>query len=153
MLRSEFWGYNCFYQFSLTKIPPSTSKMREWKSSLISNQALRLSSAKFFARKWDMRRVMKRLQQTKKNFFALFAFEVQIFQLLQNFLTAKPDFFLESSEHFTRIKNFSQNGRPQLCQAQGKIDIHKTRSIDLGERCEWKSGFRFANEIFANEKC
>ena len=48
----------------------------------------RLSPAKFFA--WDMRRVVKRIEQDEKISFALFAFEVQIFQLLRNFLTAKP---------------------------------------------------------------
>ena len=39
---------------------------------------------------WDMRRVVKRIEQDEKISSALFAFEVQIFQLLRNFLTAKP---------------------------------------------------------------
>ena len=39
---------------------------------------------------WDMRRVVKRIEQDEKMSFALFAFGAQIFKLLQNFLTAKP---------------------------------------------------------------
>ena len=152
MFRSEIWGNNYFYQFSLTKIPPSTSKMREWKSSLISNQALRLSSAKFFARKWDMRRVMKRLQQTKNIFCSVRIWSSNI-STSAKFSHSETRLLSWVKWTFHEDQNFSQNGRPQLCQAQGKIDIHKTRSIDLGERCEWKSGFRFANEIFGNEKC
>ena len=79
--------------------------------SLISTRAFRLSPAKFFA--WDMRRVMKRIEQDEKIYFVLFAFEIQTFQLLPNFLTAKQsDSFLESREHFRRITKISQNGRP-----------------------------------------
>ena len=71
------------------KAPPP----RDIGLSLISTHAFRLSPAKFFA--WDMRRVVKRIEQDEK-----------IFQLLRNFLTAKSDFFPESRGHFTRIKNF-----------------------------------------------
>ena len=56
--------------------------------SLISTHVFRLSPAKFFA--WDMRRVLKRIEQDGKISFVLFTFEIQIFQLLRNFLTAKP---------------------------------------------------------------
>ena len=56
--------------------------------SLISTHAFRLSPAKFFA--LDMRRGVKLIEQDEKISFALFAFEVQIFQLLPNFFTAKP---------------------------------------------------------------
>ena len=69
-----------------------------------------MSPAKFFA--WDMCKVVKRMEQDEKISSALFAFEVQIFQLLRNFLTAKPIRLLGSRVHFSRIKNFSQNGRP-----------------------------------------
>ena len=55
--------------------------------SLISTHAFRLSPAKVFT--WDMRRVVKPVQQNEKISFALFALEVQVFQLLRNFLTAK----------------------------------------------------------------
>ena len=49
----------------------------------------RLSPAKFFP--YDMRsRVVKRIEQNENISFTLFSFEVHIFQLLQNFLTAKP---------------------------------------------------------------
>ena len=70
----------------------------------------------------------------RKISFALFAFEVQIFQLLRNFLTAKPsDFFLESCGHFTRIEKLSQNGRPTalsgLREDRSKY-ILKTRIIE-----------------------
>ena len=37
----------------------------------------------------EMRRVVKRIEQDEKTSFALFAFEVQIFQLLRNILTVK----------------------------------------------------------------
>ena len=77
--------------FSESARTPSAEKMcpTNFASlSLISTHAFRLSLAKFFA--WDMRRVVKRIEKEEKISFALFAFEVQIFQLLQNFLTAKP---------------------------------------------------------------
>ena len=57
--------------------------------SLVYTHAFHLSSAKFLA--WDMRRVVKQLtEQDEDRCSTLFAFEVQIFQLLRNFLTAKP---------------------------------------------------------------
>ena len=59
-----------------------------WALSLISTHTFRKSPANFFAR--DMRRVVKQTDQDEKISFALFAFEVQIFQLLRNFLSAKP---------------------------------------------------------------
>ena len=43
---------------------------------------------------WDMCRVVKRTEQDEKISFALFTFEVQIFQRLRNFLAAKPIRFL-----------------------------------------------------------
>ena len=46
------------------------------------------SKAKYFS--LDMNRRVKLIEQDKKIFFTLFTFEVQIFQLLQTFLTAKP---------------------------------------------------------------
>ena len=58
-------------------------EIKKWK---------KMSPAKFFA--WGMRRVVKRIEQDEKISFALFTFEVQIFQLLRNFLTAKPIRFL-----------------------------------------------------------
>ena len=101
--------------------------------SLISTHAFRLSPAKFFAR--DMRRMVKRIEQDEKISFALFAFEVQIFQLLRNFLTAKPiDFFLESRGHFARNEKFSQNGRPTALSGLREDRpqyILKTRIIEL----------------------
>ena len=76
--------------------------------SLISTHAFRLSPAKFFA--WDMRRVVKRIEQEIS--FARFAFEVQIFQLLRNFLTAKPIRLLSlATWTFHQDQNFSQKGR------------------------------------------
>ena len=51
---------------------------------------------------WDIRKVVKRIEQNEKKSFALFGFEVQIFQ--QNL----SDF----CGHFTRMKKFSQNSRP-----------------------------------------
>ena len=56
--------------------------------SLISTHAFRLPPAKFFA--WDMCRVVKRTEQDEERSSTLFAFKVKIFQLLRNFLTAKP---------------------------------------------------------------
>ena len=85
--------------------------------SLIFTHAFRLSPVKFFA--WDMRRVVKRIEQDENISFALFVFEVQIFQLLRNFLTAKPIrlLFLVTWT-FHEDKKFSQNGRsPQIYQA------------------------------------
>ena len=74
-----------------------------------------------------MRRVVKRKDKDEKISFALFAFEVQIFQLLRNFLAAKPIRFQrnqsESRGHFTRIENFHKMAAPQLYQAQEKIDL------------------------------
>ena len=71
----------------------------------------------------------------RKISFTLFVFEVQIFQLLRNFLTANQSvFFLESRGHFTRIKKFLQNGRPTALSGL-KEDrpqyILKTRIIEL----------------------
>ena len=60
--------------------------------------------------------------RTKKS-FALFAFEVQIFQLMRNFLTSKPIRLLSwvtwtfNEDH----KNFHKMAAPQLCQAWEKI--------------------------------
>ena len=82
--------------------------------SLISTQAFRLSPAKFFT--WDMPKVVKQKEQDKKS-FALFKFEVEIFQLCEIFLQRnQSDFFLESRGHFTRIKKFHKMAAPQLCQ-------------------------------------
>ena len=71
----------------------------------------------------------------RKISFALFAFEVQIFQLLRNFLQRnQSDFFLESRGHFTRIKKLLQNGRPTtllgLREDRPQCSL-KTRIIEL----------------------
>ena len=71
----------------------------------------------------------------RKISFALFAFEVQIFQLLRSFLHRnQSDFFLESHGHFTRIKKFLQNGRPTalsgLREDRPQYSL-KTRIIEL----------------------
>ena len=84
-------------------------------SSLISTHAFRLSPAKYFA--WDMHRLVKRIEQDEKISFALFSFEIQIFQLRRNFLTAKP--ILSHVDISQGLKN-SQNGRPQLRGAEGR---------------------------------
>ena len=60
--------------------------------SLISTHTFRLSPAKFFA--LDMHKLMKPIELNEKISFVLFTFEVQIFQLLRNFLPAKPIRFL-----------------------------------------------------------
>ena len=53
--------------------------------SLISTHTFRLLPAKFLA--WDMRKVVKRIEQDEKISFALLAFKIQMFQPLR---TAKP---------------------------------------------------------------
>ena len=71
----------------------------------------------------------------RKNIFRSVRIEVQIFQLLRNFLTAKPiRLFLESRGHFTRIKKFLQNGLPTALSGLregGPQYILKTRIIEL----------------------
>ena len=109
--------------------------------SLISTHAFCLPPAKFLA--WDMLRVVKQTEQNKKISSALFAFEVQIFQLLRNSLKAKPVRLLSSQGHFTRIKNFHQMAAPQLYQAWEKIDLSIFSKQEL-------SNFRlvFAGTVF-----
>ena len=53
----------------------------------------------------------------RKISFALFAFEVQLFQLLLNFQTAKPDFFLSHVGILRGSKNFPKMATPQFHQA------------------------------------
>ena len=78
---------------------------------------------------------VKRIEQDEKISFALFAFKVQIFQLLRNFLTAKPIRLLSGATWtFTKIKKFSPNGR--LTALSGLREdrpqyILKTRIIQL----------------------
>ena len=71
----------------------------------------------------------------RKNIFRSVRIKVQIFQLLRNFLTAKPiRLFLESRGHFTRIKKFLQNGRPTALSGLREERLQyilKTRIIEL----------------------
>ena len=88
------------------KCPRDSRKMSDWFrckkisqklkylnfKSLISTPTFRLSPAKLFA--LDMRKSVKQMESDEKIAFALFTLEVQIFQLLRNFLAAKPIRFL-----------------------------------------------------------
>ena len=71
----------------------------------------------------------------RKNIFRSVRIEVQIFQLLRNFLKAKPiRLFLESRGHFKRIKKFLQNGRPTALSGLREERLQyilKTRTIEL----------------------
>ena len=82
----------------------------------------------------------------RKNIFRSVCIEVQIFQLLQNFLTAKQiKFFLESRGHFTRIKKILQKGRPTALSGLREKRLQyilKTRIIGL------KTSFRL-QQFFA----
>ena len=77
----------------------------------MSTHAFCLSPAKFFA--WDMRRVVKRIEQDEKYPSLCSQLKFKYFNFCEIFSHRnQSDFFLESREHFTRIKKFSQNGCP-----------------------------------------
>ena len=103
--------------------------------SLISTNMFHWSPANFFV--WDMRRVVKRtdIDQDEKVSSALFAFEVQIFQLLRNFLTVKPIRLLYwVMWRFHENRKISQNGHPTAFSGLREDRPHyilKTRIIEL----------------------
>ena len=105
--------------------------MRQWKSGLKPDftRAFCLSPAKIFVCSMGETNGAGR-----KISFALFAFEVQIFQLLRNFLTAKPIRLLELRGHYTRINKSLQNGRPTALRGLRKDRpryILRTRTIEF----------------------
>ena len=125
--------------------------------SLISTHAFRLSPAKFFA--WDMRRVVKRIEQDKKYLSLCSHLKFKYLNFCEIFAQRnQSDFFLESRGHFTKIKKVSPNGRPTALSGPKKEDrpqyILKTRIIKLQTSFHSKRvEINFSTEIFfTNEK-
>ena len=98
----------------------SANKLLEasfWNTSHLSPVAV-----KFFT--LCMRNLVKPTESDEKNLVTLFTGEFQIFQLLQNFLEAKPIRFLSMSRGtHTAIKKLYKMAAPQLDQAKEKTDI------------------------------
>ena len=92
-----------------------------------------LVASEIFA--WDMRRVVKRIEQDKKIFPSVSHLKFKYFNFCEISLQRnQSDFFLESRGHFTRIKKFSQNGRPTALSGLREDrpqNILKTRIIEL----------------------